>query len=307
MVGGLITGSGVTAGTLVTANGTHFLNGTIDDGSGASGSILNFTSYTGVAPGTGAVVGGGSQLVAWIGTISNGSGSVGHILTITPCTITSASISGATLTFSLVNATNFPPITGGLKNLKVAGAGIAANTFVIAGSGTSWTLNKSVTFGPGTLTFTPDFRPGVALIENNDGATNGWTISSDLGSNQWSMTGASDQLITFTSGTVWTQIVANGTTLTTQNSATSWNVNTAQNQAFGGDDPFISENTWTVSKSQTVGSEDMTSYCCLTGDEFTIQDSSSASSGNFGTVVSAGGGSHTVKLRMDGETGFIIV
>lgn len=308
ILGGLITGVGVTAGTIISLNGTTFFGATLDNGSGAAGTVLNFTSYDGVDPITDADIGGSnSQAVCFQSYIDNGSGSAGHVLTTPATTITSASISGTTLTFSLVNVSG-PGATSSINNMKVIGAGVSANTFVISGSGTTWTLNKSHTFGPGTLTLVPDVRVGYEVLEaGNTGASTSWVVTSQSTDTTYQLTGASDQL-TAPALMVWWQEVALGTKLTTQNSATSWNVSGSnQNLGYSGDSGYSAVNTWKVNNSQTVGPVSMKAYSCLAGDEFMINDSGTAAASNFAASVTAGGGSNTVKLRMDGKTGFIIV
>lgn len=319
LVGGLITGAGVTAGTTITANGTTFFNATLDDGAGGAGAILNFSSFSGVDPVAGAVITGSvSEIATMVATIDNGSGSAGHNLTIGQATITSATISngsggsGTQLTFANANvsgtlAASFLAGIQPIGGLVVAGSGISADTYIIAGAvgatTTTVTLNKAYNFS-GTITLTPDLRVGYRLNDdNNSGASHSWVVATRVDATHFTLSGASDQLIV--GSFIWIKTVTTAA-LTTQNSVTSWNVS-GGNQNIGFSAAFFVNNTWAVNNSQTVGPVTMTAYRCLTGDEFIITDSGTAAASNFAANVAAGGGANTVKLRMDGKTGFIIV
>ena len=155
-------------------------------GATISGTTLSFTSSTGaLCPGmvlTGGAITAGTYLIQHSGsnnlswTVSASQTLASTTLTATPtvATLTSATISGNTLTF--VSSTGSSIAVG----MTITGTGVTADTFIVSGSGTTWSLNKSQTVASTTMTafkgaavFTATIAPAAIVATLTTGAITG--------------------------------------------------------------------------------------------------------------------------------------
>ena len=138
-IGMTIIGTGITAGTIVTAFGTG--TGGVGTYTVNTSQLVTSTSITGVESFSGFTSKTGPAVV------------VGSITT---TTLTVASVSSGTLAIGQ----------------KITGTGIAANTYITAGSGLSWTVSVSQTVGLGT-TITAGYSVRLAFATQSPVPTAG--------------------------------------------------------------------------------------------------------------------------------------
>lgn len=164
VVGMLIVGTGITAGTYISALGT---------GTGGTGTYT--TSVTGTATGAAITSTGelsGTNYTAGGVAITNATAPA-----MTNATITTSSISGVTLTVGAV-------ATGTIViGQAVTGTGVAPGTVITAGAGLSWTVNNTQTVASTSMTLS--------------GTTAYWTPSANLVWTTLTSNGAFDSVLVY--------------------------------------------------------------------------------------------------------------
>jgi hypothetical protein len=90
--------------------------------------------------------------------------------TTTPVTLTGARISGTTLTFTSASGILSP-------GMVLSGGGVTDDTFLLSGTGTTWTLNKAATGTPNTATFVQILNSKYYTSPNGVVFTNGLKVT----------------------------------------------------------------------------------------------------------------------------------
>ena len=87
-----------------------------------------------------------------------------------PVTLTGARISGTTLTFTSASGIVSP-------GMLLSGGGVSANTYILSGTGTTWTLNRAATGTPNTATFVQILDNKYYTSPNGVTFTNGLKVT----------------------------------------------------------------------------------------------------------------------------------
>ena len=313
LLGMTVTGTGVVPGTVISAGlsssylvsisqNTATFTGTINNGSGSAGNILTVTSNLLGTILIGTTVTGGSTAAGTV--IVSGSGNTwtvsGAAQLVSSSTLTTGAFAGncvfnGTITGSALSVSS---VTSGflIIGMRLTGVGVSANTLIVSGSGTNWTVNTSQNV---TTTMTGTFSQMLT-------GTSGLFVAGGNGTNTLAYSGT---------GKIWQGlgIVSPATPFTTQSYGAAFNAGAVGLATFNG---TVSGTTLTIT-SGLVGTIQVgmgvtgagvtlgTVILTGSGTTWTLNVSSTVSvavamRGSMNRWVGVGNGTNTLAYSNDG-------
>ena len=159
------------------------ITGVINNGSSSAGTVLNVTVVTSGTLRVGMrIIGTGITAGTYISALGTGSGGTGTYTVNNSQLITSQTLTAKVVATGFTSKTGPAAFVGSISTTtltvssltsgtiaigqKITGTGVAADTYITAGSGTSWTVSVSQTVGAGT-----SFTAGYSVVLTITGQT----------------------------------------------------------------------------------------------------------------------------------------